>query len=99
MKLGFFFLLVTKICKSKLSRQHWQITILDFFAYIDFLQNSSLLSQKSFAPWRKENRAILKIYFCQIGILAGIKKAPKQTTVKKDTSPLANAVPVGIRRS
>jgi hypothetical protein len=32
-----------------------------FFAYINFLQHSSLLSQKSFAPWRKENIAILQI--------------------------------------
>jgi hypothetical protein len=63
------------------------------------LQNCSLLGHKSFAPWRNENIAILKMCFCQIGILAEIKKAPKQTTVKKDTSPLANAVAVGKRRS
>jgi len=70
-----------------------------FFAYIDFLQNSSLVSHKFFASWRNENIAILKICFCQNGICAEIKKAPMQTTAKTDTSSLANEVSIGICRS
>jgi hypothetical protein len=69
-----------------LSRQHWQITVVDFFAKANFFAKFFAWKPQIFCTMAKGKYSNFKDIFLSNWHFSGNKKAPKQTTVKKNTS-------------